>query len=818
MTKSFDVMGMHCASCAQSIEKEVNKLAGVEGAAVNLANEKLTVEYKDDSVTDEMVSQAVEQAGYELVIPTVTQWFNIYGMHCASCAQTIEQAVTKLTGVQSVVVNLASENMKVTYQPELVTNKTIKDIVADSGYEAKEKETNPQLTNDQSDYKQKEINQYKKRVIWSAIFAIPLLYIAMGPMIHLPIPSIIHPNTHPAVFALIQLLLTTPIMIINHDYFSVGFKTLFKGHPNMDTLVALGSSAAYGWSIFSLWNLYQGDLHFLHQLYFESAGVILTLITLGNYFEAISKGRSSEAIKKLLDLAPDTALVVTDHGVEEREVSSVSVGETIRVKPGEKIPVDGRIVSGTSSVDESMLTGESLPVKKSVGDNVVGASINQNGTFDYQATKVGDDTALAQIVHLVEEAQGSKAPIAKLADKISGIFVPTVIVLSILSSLAWYFIGNQSIAFSLTIAIAVLVIACPCALGLATPMAIMVGTGKGAENGILIKSAEALEITGKIDHVILDKTGTITQGEPSVTNVIASPSISKDELIEIAVSAEQGSEHPLANAITTYGEAHHIQQKALDYFEAITGKGIMAKIDDNMYYFGNEYLMTSQHLQINDWEETVASLANEGKTPMYLANEEIILGIIAVADPIKPSSKQAIEQLHQQKIPVTMITGDNTQTAQAIAKQVGIDHVRSEVLPEDKATEVQAIREEGLTVAMVGDGINDAPALATADIGMAIGSGTDVAIESANIVLMNDDLEDVSHAIALSRATLKNIRENLFWAFAYNTIGIPVAMGILYLFGGPLMNPMFAAAAMSLSSVSVVLNALRLKKFHSKSK
>jgi Cu+-exporting ATPase len=615
----------------------------------------------------------------------------------------------------------------------------------------------------------------------------------------------IHPMVYPERFALLQLALTIPVLIIGRPFFIVGFRALFKGHPNMDSLVALGTSAAALYSLYGTIMVLLGDHHFAMNLYYESAAVILTLITLGKYFEA--------AIKKLMGLAPKTAIVIRDGVETEISVDDVVLGDVIVVKPGDKIPVDGVIVSGTSAVDESMLTGESIPIEKKAGDKVIGASINKNGSFQFEATKVGKDTTLSQIIKLVEDAQGSKAPIAQLADKVSGVFVPIVIVLAILSGVAWYFLGQESWIFALTITISVLVIACPCALGLATPTAIMVGTGKGAENGVLIKSGDALETTHKIETIVFDKTGTITEGKPVVTDILVTGSLSKDDFLLLAASAEKGSEHPLGEAIVLAAEEKGMTFKEIDNFVAIPGHGIEVEIEKETFILGNKKLMVERQIDLLDFEEESNRLAKEGKTPMYIANSHELLGIIAVADTIKESSVRAIEKLHRMGLEVAMLTGDNKRTAEAIAKQVGIDRVLSEVLPEDKANEVKKLQQEGKKVAMVGDGINDAPALAQADIGIAIGSGTDVAMESADIVLMRSDLMDVPTAIELSHATIKNIKENLFWAFLYNTLGIPVAMGLLYLFGGPLLNPMIAGAAMSFSSVSVLLNALRLKRF-----
>ncbi len=811
--KSFNVEGMTCASCAQTVEKAAQKLPGVETAAVNLATEKLSLNYDESVVSDEDISKVISDAGYKLISNDVNKSLNIEGMTCSSCAQTVEKAVKNIPGVSLSNVNLATEKLTVAYNPETLNLSDITKAVADAGYEAHEEIDSANQVDIDQEKKNLQISNLWKRVIASAIFTIPLFYLSMGPMVGLPVPAIMDASINPLNNAMIQLLLTFPVMLINIEYFKVGFKTLFRGHPNMDSLVSLGTSAAFLYSLYATYMIYLGDASFAHMLYYESAAVILTLITLGNYFEAVSKGKSSEAIKKLMGLVPKTARILRNGEEQEISIDEVQVDDIIVVRPGEKLPVDGVIVSGSTAIDEAMLTGESIPVEKQVDDEVIGASINKTGSFQYRATKVGKDTALSQIVKLVEDAQGSKAPIAKLADQISGIFVPVVIGLALLAGLGWYFIGGETLEFALTIAISVLVIACPCALGLATPIAIMVGTGKGAENGVLIKSAESLETTGKVDTIVFDKTGTITEGQPVVTDIVTADGINRDELLTLAASAEVGSEHPLGEAIVRHAEENTLNLYQTENFNAIPGHGIEVIINDQHLFLGNKKLMVENNISLKALASTSDRLAEQGKTPMYISVDHELAGIIAVADTVKENSLAAIEKLHQMGIEVAMITGDNTRTAQAIAKQVGIDRVLSEVLPEDKANEVKKLQEEGLRVAMVGDGINDAPALAQADIGIAIGSGTDVAMESADVVLMRSDLMDVPTAVELSKATIKNIKENLFWAFAYNTLGIPVAMGLLYLLGGPLLNPMFAAAAMSLSSVSVVLNASRLKRF-----
>ncbi len=650
-----------------------------------------------------------------------------------------------------------------------------------------------------------------RRFIISLIFAIPLLVITMGHMLGMPLPYIIDSMMNPLNFAVIQLVLTIPVMIAGYKFYLIGIKNLFKLSPNMDSLIAISTLAAVLYGVFGIYKIQTGETEYAMHLYFESAAVILTLITLGKYLEAVSKGRTSQAIKALMGLAPKTATIIRNNAEITIPIEEVIVGDIVLVKPGEKVPVDGEIIDGSTSIDESMLTGESIPVEKIVGSSVIGASINKTGFIKYKATKVGKDTALAQIVRLVEEAQGSKAPIAKLADVISAYFVPIVIMLAIIASIGWLISGETTI-FSLTIFIAVLVIACPCALGLATPTAIMVGTGKGAENGVLIKGGEALETTHSIKTIVFDKTGTITEGKPVVTDIITN-GISEDEILILAASSEKGSEHPLGEAIVKEANDKNLELKEIQQFNAIPGHGIEVKIEEKNILLGNKKLMIEKNIDIAMLADESDRLAAEGKTPMYVAVDNTLRGIVAVADTVKPSSKKAIEALHNMGIKVAMITGDNKKTADAIAKQVGIDIVLAEVLHEDKANEVKKLQGENMKVAMVGDGINDAPALAQSDVGIAIGSGTDVAIESADIVLMKSDLMDVITAIKLSKATIKNIKQNLFWAFGYNVLGIPVAMGILHVFGGPLLNPMIAAAAMSLSSVSVLTNALRLKNF-----
>ena len=813
MKKSLKIEGMTCSACANRIERFVRKLDGINEANVNFAVETLNVDFDENKITCDDIENTVVKCGYKLKKNLKTYTFKIEGMTCSACANRVERVTKKLDGVENSSVNFATENLTVNIDEDIIGYSKIKEAVDKAGYKL--------IKEEEKDSGKSKIDESKLlliRFIVSACFSIPLLIITMGHMVGMTLPNIIDPMNNSLNFAIIQIILTLPVMIIGYKFYKVGLKNLFKLSPNMDSLIAISTLAAFIYGIFGIYKIKAGDSHYAMNLYFESVAVILTLITLGKYLESVSKGKTSQAIKALMGLAPKTATIIRDNKEMTIPIEEVISGDIVIVKPGEKIPVDGEVIEGNTSIDESMLTGESIPVEKTIGSSVVGASINKTGFIKYRATKVGKDTALSQIVKLVEEAQGSKAPIAKMADVISSYFVPTVIILAVIGSIGWLIAGETPL-FAITIFIAVLVIACPCALGLATPTAIMVGTGKGAENGVLIKGGEALETAHLINTIVFDKTGTITEGKPIVTDIISS-GISEDELLVIAASAEKGSEHPLGEAIVKCAEEKKLNFKNIDKFNAIPGHGIEVKIDDKEVLLGNRKLMDDKKIKSenvsnnSDLFEQGNNLAEQGKTPMYIAINNNLVGIIAVADIVKPSSKKAIESLHNMGIKVAMITGDNKKTAEAIAKQVGIDLVLSEVLPEDKANEVKKLQKDNLKVAMVGDGINDAPALAQADVGIAIGSGTDVAIESADIVLMKSDLMDVTTAIKLSRATIKNIKQNLFWAFGYNVLGIPVAMGILHIFGGPLLNPMIAAAAMSLSSVSVLTNALRLRKFN----
>ena len=807
------VGGMSCAACAKAVERVTKKLDGVKESNVNIATEKAVISYDENKVSLDEINNAIIKAGYEPIMESNNKKIEltVHGMTCAACSKAVERVTKKLDGVEDSSVNIATEKAIITYDPTKVRLSQITKAIEKAGYEPITEENKETVDEDQK-RKDKERNTLFRKFIVAICFAIPLFYIAMGPMVPKPfgpwpVPNIISPETNIINYALIQIVLVVPIMLVGYKFYINGFKSLFHGSPNMDTLVAIGTSSAFIYSLYTTINLIRNagvsmEMHMSHhhQLYFESAGIIIALILLGKFLESRSKGKTSEAIKKLMGLQPKTAIIMVDDKEVEVSIDEVLEGDIVVVKPGEKIPVDGKIVFGHTSIDESMLTGESMPVEKTVGDSVTGASINKNGLIRFEATKVGKDTALAQIIKLVEDAQGTKAPIAKLADTVAGYFVPAVITIAVISALLWAIIGKENTTFVLTIFISVLVIACPCALGLATPTAIMVGTGKGAENGILIKSSVALELAHKVNTVIFDKTGTITEGKPKVTEIITYGDYDEDYILKLAASAEKGSEHPLGEAIVRYAE-----EKNMNLINVV--------IDNKKINLGNVKMMEDLNISLDIVENKYEELAKQGKTPMFISIENELAGIIAVNDVVKESSKRAVELLHNLGIKVAMVTGDNKNTADAIAKQVGIDIVLAEVLPQDKSNEVKKLQAEGNFVAMVGDGINDAPALAAADIGIAIGNGTDVAIESADIVLMKNDLMDVPTAIKLSKDTIRNIKQNLFWAFGYNTIGIPVAAGVLYIFGGPLLNPMIAAAAMSLSSVSVVSNALRLRKF-----
>ncbi|MFY4857308.1 heavy metal translocating P-type ATPase [Aliarcobacter butzleri] len=751
-----------------------------------------------------------------------SQKFDIKGMTCSACSTAVDRNVKKLEGINEVNVNLLNNSMIVKYDENILNNETIIKKVQDAGYEAflVENGKKTQKNSTEKNLAKTETNELKNRLIISFIFAIPLFYISMGHMLNWYLPHLFHGYSNAITFSFTQFLLALPIVFINIKYYKVGFKTLYKGSPNMDSLIAIGTSAAMIYGVFSIYKIGYGlgnndidiVIQYSHDLYFESAAIVLTLITLGKFLEARAKENTSEAINKLINLTPKTALVLRNNQEIEIPVDELILKDIVIVKPGNIVPTDGVIIFGNSSIDESMLTGESLPISKKVGDKVIGASINKSGSFKFEVTKLGEDTVLSQIIKLIEEASSSKAPISKLADRISAIFVPTVIVISILATVTWLFLG-YSFEFALSIGIAILVISCPCALGLATPTAIMVGTGKGAQNGILIKSAESLEIAHTINTVVIDKTGTITEGKTQVTDIFTSEKITQAKLLQLCATIEKNSEHPLSDAILKKAQEKEIELLNATDFEALNGLGIKAKVEDRVFYIGNKKLLDSKNISLDLFYEKSEKLANEAKTPIFIADENEVLGLIAISDVVKPTSKDAILEFEKMGLEVIMLTGDNYKTANAIAKQININNVIAEVLPQDKEKKIQKLQSLGKKVAMIGDGINDAPALVRADVGIAIGAGTDIAIESANIVLVKSDLLDAVKAIQLSNAVIKNIKQNLFWAFFYNIIGIPLAAGVFYTILGWKLSPMFAGAAMSLSSVTVVLNALRLKLF-----
>lgn len=745
------------------------------------------------------------------------EFFNVTGMTCASCSARVEKTVAKLEGTTEVSVNLLTNSMEVKYDNSKLTANEIISAVENAGYGASIK--NQKITAQQNNNPKDEVKSAKLRLIWSLVFLIPLFYISMGHMMGLPLPDFMHGTENAITFAFTQFLFTIPIVFINFHYFKNGFKNLFKLSPNMDSLIAIGSTASIIYGIFAIyrigWGYGHGDLgiveHYSMDLYFESAGTILTLITLGKFLESKAKNKTTDAITKLVNLRPQTAIVIRNGKNTEISVEDVIAGDTVIVKQGSTIPVDGTIIKGSCSVDESVITGESLPVEKKEGDSVIGATINKSGYIEIKATKIGENSTLSQIIKLVEEASATKAPVAKIADKISGIFVPIVITVAVIATIVWLLLG-KGVEFALSTGIAVLVISCPCALGLATPTAIMTGTGRGAQMGILIKSAEALETAGHINTVVLDKTGTITEGKPYVTDIITM-GIDEKYLVDIATSIEKLSEHPLAHSVVEYGEkAKYTPVKVTD-FESHSGMGISAKIDNNKIFAGNIKLMVNNGININPFKNKIDELATQGKTPLFFAKNDSIIGIIAVADIVKESSKIAVKELKNMNIDVVMLTGDNKSTATAIGNSCNITNIVAEVMPQDKEAKIRELQSKKRRVAMVGDGINDAPALAKSDVGIAIGAGTDIAIDSADVVLVKSNLIDIVKLIQLSRKTIKNIKENLFWALIYNSLGIPLAAGVFYSILGWKLNPMYGAAAMCVSSLCVVTNALRLRTF-----
>lgn len=798
--ENFSITGMSCAACAARIEKGLNKIEGIKQANVNFAIEKATVEYEDTLVNSDKIGEAVRKLGYDVLQQTTSNKnrveLKITGMSCAACSAKIEKRLGKMEGVSAAAVNLATEKANVEFDSSIVKVSDIINVVGNLGYQAEKIEDISQ--DREKAQREKEIKKLRNELITSAVLSSPLILAMVLSLLKLDVAFL-----HNQYF---QLVIATPVQfIIGWRFYKNAYHALKAKSANMDVLIAMGTSAAYFFSIYNAFFVPAKPGVMMKELYFEAGAVIITLILLGKYFEAVAKGKTSEAIKKLMGLQAKTARVVRNGAEEDIPVEEVEVGYIVVVRPGEKIPVDGKIIEGNSSIDESMLTGESLPVEKKVGDPVIGATINKFGTFKFEATKIGKDTALSQIIKMVEDAQGSKAPIQKIADQVSGIFVPVVIGIALLTFLIWYFAAGDFTA-AIVSAVSVLVIACPCALGLATPTAIMVGTGKGAENGILIKGGEHLERAYKLNSIVLDKTGTITKGKPEVTDLIPLNRQDEEELLKIAAIAEKNSEHPLGAAIYERGKADFGNIPDPDGFEAIPGRGIKAIIGDKEVYIGTRKLLNEKGIETNNIENTITGLEDEGKTAMLMAIDNKIEAVVAVADTVKENSREAIEDLLKMGIEVYMLTGDNKRTAAAIAKQVGIKNVLAEVLPENKAEEVEKLKKQGKIVGMVGDGINDAPALATADIGMAIGTGTDVAIEAADITLMRGDLRSIPTAIKLSKKTMNKIKQNLFWAFIYNIIGIPfAALGLL--------SPIIAGGAMAFSSVSVVTNSLSLKRF-----
>jgi len=806
-TASFSVTGMTCSTCAQTIETALSDLEGIEVASVNLAAEKATVVYDPKKVGIDGMKTAVEKAGYGVILNEIT--ISIKGMTCATCAQTIENSLLALDGVHLAFVNLAIEKARIQYDPQRVRVSEIKRAIIAAGYEVIEAET----IDAEKIARQKEMKRQRFLLFFSLTLSVPTFVLTML----FDFTSI---GTEPMIEGWKNVLLfamATPVQFVaGYQFYAGTYRALRNKTANMDTLIAIGTSAAYFYSTAVV--LFPSAMAFEH-VYFDTSALIISLILLGKFLESRAKGRTSEAIRKLMDLQPKTVHILKDGEEREILIDELDVSDVCIVRPGERIPTDGTVVDGHSSVDESMITGESIPVEKGNGSSVIGGTTNKNGMLRMRATRIGKDTALSQIVRLVEEAQGSRAPIQRVADRVSAYFVPSVMAIALVSFLVWYFIGHDAFSiatprfiFSLTISIAVLVIACPCALGLATPTAIMVGTGKGAENGILIKSGEALEVAGKTQVIVFDKTGTLTKGKPEVTNIIAF-GLGEADVVRIAAIAEKGSEHPLGEAIVRKARDMDIHIPDAEDFETLPGKGVRARYENKEILLGNRRLMSEGNVDIGTIEERIKDLESEGRTVMVVAVDKVSIGILGVADVTKESSVDAIAELKQMGIQVLMLTGDNWMTANAIAAQLGIDRVLAEVLPEDKTKEIQRLQREGKIVAMVGDGINDAPALAQADIGIAIGSGTDVALEAGGIVLIRNDLRDVVAAIQLSRKTMSKIRQNLFWAFAYNVAGIPIAAGVLYPFSGILLDPVIAAAAMAMSSVSVVSNALLLKRY-----
>ncbi|KAF0091249.1 MAG: Cu2+-exporting ATPase [Fusobacteria bacterium] len=812
--KTYNIEGMHCASCARNIEKELEGLEGVSKGLVNLANEKLVLEFDDKFVSEDKIIEVIAGIGFKIQEESTVLKLKIEGMHCASCSANIEKTLKETEGVLQCVVNLTTETAKVVYNSKVISASSIIKIISSLGFTA--------IVTDKGgnfDKKEKEIKKQGIQLAILIICTVPLLYIAMAPMItwlNLPMPYIIDHMHNLVNNALIQLVLLLPIVVIARKMFFLGFKLLFKGKPNMDTLIAVGTSSAIIYSLYNFFILiYNPYANNMDDLYFETAGVIITLIFLGKYLENRAKLKTTNNLKKLYEVAPKTALKVVDGNETEVFIEDIEIGDILLVKPGSKVPIDGRVVRGNSYIDESMLTGESMPVKKEIDGEVFGGTQNKEGSLEIIVTKDSENTAIANIIRFIEDAQSTKAPIAKLADIVAGYFVPVVIVIATIAMILWL-IFSGDFQFALRIFIAILVIACPCALGLATPTAIMVATGKGAELGILIKGGEALEAAHKITGIVFDKTGTLTIGKPIVTDIVSDDNNIGNEIsiaIQYAASLEKASEHPLKDAFIAKVIEDGLELLEYQEFNSIPGQGITGKVAQKLVLVGNKLLMTNNEIEMKTWEDKADILNQDGKTAVYVAIDRVIKAVVGIADTLKPESMEVVARLKGLGIKTFMITGDNQKTAEVIGGKVGIERIYANILPTGKADIVKDIQAEGYIVAMVGDGINDAPALVQSDVGIAVGNGTDIAIESADIVLVKENLGDIVNAITLSKKTIVNIKQNLFWAFIYNIIGIPLAAGIVYIFGGPLLNPIFAAMAMSLSSVSVVTNALRLKRF-----
>ena len=820
--QQFPIQGMHCAACSSRIEKVIGGLPGVEGVAVNLATETMDLSWDQEVVRPEAVAERIKELGFTMVVaedqPEAVVEMALSGMHCASCSSRIEKVVGSLPGVSLAEVNLATESGRFVFQPALTSRRAIREAIEQLGFGAEAVTTADSHFSRQQQETAARLRGMKQRLIAMLALTIPLLIISMGEMMGLRLPRLLDPHHAPLNFALAQFLLVLPIMFLGRNFYLIGFPALWRRAPNMDSLIAVGTGAAF---VYSTWGLVEIALGIdpmvrVMDLYFESAGVLIALVSLGKYLETRSKSHTSDAIRQLMQLTPEMATLLVDGEQKTIPVDEVEAGDLLLVKPGERIPIDGIIIDGRSSIDESMLTGESLPVAKKEDDQVTAGTLNKNGALTIRAEQVGQDTMLARIIRMVRQAQGSKAPIAGLADRISLYFVPTVMAMALLTGLAWYGIGGVEFTLALRFFIAVLVIACPCALGLATPTAIMVGTGRGAQLGVLIKSGTALEMAEKLNTVVFDKTGTLTHGRPELTDLVpVDETLTPDEILALVASAESLSEHPLAEAIVLAAREKNLPLLKPASFEAVPGRGIVATAGDHAIILGNREMIEEQLATplAPEQERHAAVMAGDGKTVLYLAVDKKFTALLAIADRIKDEAPATVKRLRKMGLKVIMLTGDNQQTARAIADLAGITDIIAQVLPEQKSARIAELQAQGLKVAMIGDGINDAPALARAEIGIAMGTGIDVAIESGDIVIMQGNLDGVVTAIALSRATMRNIRQNLFWAFAYNVIGIPVAAGLLYIFGGPALNPMIAGAAMALSSVSVVSNALRLRFF-----